>query len=53
MPTKDRKYYISKHNHEVDEENEAYKRQHGGGTTDMIDKFTDMDQESLLNTQNR
>lgn len=54
MPTKDRKYYIQKHNSEVEAENaEYYKREHGGNTSTMIDKYTDMEQQNLRNAINR
>ena len=54
MPTKDRKYYIQKHNAEVEAENAEYvKREHGGNSTDMIDKYTDIEQENLRNAKKR
>jgi hypothetical protein len=48
MPTKDRKYFIQKHNIEVEEENEEYERRRNGGSTstESIDRFTDMSQGS-------
>lgn len=54
MPTRDRKYYIHKHNCEVEEENERYKkRERGGKSTDVIDRYTDMEQENLKNASKR
>ena len=54
MPTRDRKYYIHKHNREVEEENERYKkRERGGKSTDVIDRYTDMEQENLKNASKR
>ena len=46
MPTKDRKYFIKKHNEEVEEENEEYERRRndGSSSTASIDRFTDMSQ---------
>ena len=46
MPTRDRKFYIKKHNEEVDKENAEYEAMSNGNTTrtEAIDKFTDIDQ---------
>lgn len=51
MPTKDRKYFIQKHNAEVEEENEEYERRRNGGSTtstESIDRFTDMSQGNKM-----
>lgn len=52
MPTKDRKYFIQKHNAEVEEENEEYERRRNGGSpttsTESIDRFTDMSQGNRM-----
>jgi len=54
MPTKDRKYFIQKHNAEVDAENAEYaRRERGGNSTDVIDKYTDIEQQNLRNAENR
>jgi len=54
MPTKDRKYFIQKHNAEVDAENVEYaRRERGGNSTDVIDKYTDIEQQNLRNAENR
>lgn len=54
MPTKDRKYFIQKHNAEVDAENAEYeRRERGSNTTDVIDKYTDIEQQNLRNAENR
>ena len=50
MPTKDRKYYIQKHNAETESENAEYnRRENGSHTSMMIDKYTDMEQQNLRN----
>lgn len=54
MPTKDRKYFIRRHNAEVDAENAEYeRREHGGSTTQAIDKYTDIEQANLKNASKR
>ena len=55
MPTRDRKFYILKHNEAADAERREYEeRQKGGSTrTEAIDAFTDIDQQNLKNATNR
>ena len=55
MPTRDRKYYILKHNEAADAERREYEeRQNGSSTrTEAIDAFTDIDQQNLKNAASR
>ena len=56
MPTRDRKFYIMKHNNFVDDERAQYEEmQNGGGQTktEAIDAYTFMDQQNLKNAENR
>ena len=55
MPTRDRKFYIIKHNEAADAERREYEeRQKGGSTrTEAIDAFTDIDQQNLKNATSR
>lgn len=51
MTVRDRKFYISKHNGIVDEENKKNKSNVVDG--EMINKFTDMSQLTDINNKNR
>ena len=55
MPTRDRKYYISRHNEVTDSENEEYESENKGGSTktEASDRFTDVTQSNLKNAKNR
>ena len=55
MPTRDRKYYISRHNEVTDSEHEEYESANNGGSTktEAIDRFTDVTQSNLKNAKNR
>ena len=55
MPTRDRKFYILKHNEAAEEERQAYEDAKKGGSTrtEAIDKFTDIDQQNLKNASKR
>ena len=48
MPTRDRKFYIRKHNEEIDKENAEYDAMmnEGKSRTEAIDKYTDIDQSA-------
>lgn len=46
MPTRDRKYYIMKHNNET---NKGSKNSEGSSTTEAIDKYTDIYQKNIQN----
>ena len=46
MPTRDRKYYIMKHNNETEKHDN---RKDGTSTTEAIDKFTDIHQKNIQN----
>lgn len=46
MPTRDRKYYIMKHNNET---NKGNKNSEGSSTTEAIDKYTDIYQKNIQN----
>ncbi|MBR6516662.1 MAG: hypothetical protein IKT40_07365 [Bacilli bacterium] len=51
MPIRDRKFYISKHNGIVDEENKSSNKSSVNG--EMLNKFTDMSQQMEINNKNR
>ena len=55
MPVRDRKFYILKHNEDIENERREYEeRQKGGSTkTEAIDAFTDIDQQNLKNAAKR
>ena len=55
MPTRDRKFYILKHNEAAEaERREIEERKKGGATsTEAIDAFTDIDQQNLKNASKR
>jgi hypothetical protein len=55
MPTRDRKFYILKHNEAMDAERQEYENMKNGGTTktEAIDAYTDIDQQNLKNAANR
>jgi hypothetical protein len=55
MPTRDRKFYILKHNEAAEEERREYEEKKNGGTakTEAIDAFTDIDQQNLKNSAKR
>jgi len=55
MPTRDRKFYILKHNEATDAERQEYENlQKGGSTkTEAIDAYTDIDQQNLKNATSR
>ncbi len=55
MPTRDRKFYILKHNEAVEEERREYENMQKGGSTrtEAIDAYTDIDQKNLKNAANR
>lgn len=52
MPIRDRKYYIAKHNGIVDEENKKNSKDNTV-SGEMINKFTDMSQQSEINAKKR
>lgn len=50
MPIKDRKYFIKKHNRDVEEENAEMKNSRNNtSSTFDIEKFTDMSQSEIEN----
>ena len=55
MPTRDRKFYILKHNEAAESERKEYEDMQKGGTakTEAIDAYTDIDQQNLKNATNR
>ena len=55
MPTRDRKFYILKHNEAAEAERKEYEDMQKGGTakTEAIDAYTDIDQQNLKNATNR
>ena len=55
MPTRDRKFYILKHNEAAEEERREKEKKKNGGTakTEAIDAFTDIDQQNLKNASKR
>lgn len=55
MPTRDRKFYILKHNEAADAERQEYENMQKGGSTktEAIDAYTDIDQQNLKNATNR
>ena len=55
MPTRDRKFYILKHNEAADAERQEYENMQKGNSTrtEAIDAFTDIDQQNLKNATNR
>lgn len=55
MPTRDRKFYILKHNEAAEEERREIEEKKNGGTakTEAIDAFTDIDQQNLKNASKR
>ena len=55
MPTRDRKYYILKHNEAADAERQEYENMQKGGSskTEAIDRYTDIDQQNLKNAAKR
>jgi hypothetical protein len=55
MPTRDRKYYILKHNEAMDAEKQEYENMKKGGAikTEAIDAYTDIDQQNIRNAAKR
>jgi len=55
MPTRDRKFYILKHNEAAEAERREIEEKKNGGTakTEAIDAFTDIDQQNLKNASKR
>ena len=55
MPTRDRKFYILRHNEAANAEREEYENAQKGGTTktEAIDAYTDIDQQNLKNATKR
>lgn len=53
MPVRDRKFYISKHNGIIEEQNKESKKNDGGVDGLFIDKFTDMSQQEIENAKKR
>jgi len=55
MPTRDRRFYILKHNQVTEEEEQEYENAKNGGSskTESIDAFTDIDQQNLKNASSR
>ena len=55
MPTRDRKFYILKHNEAADAERQEYENMQKGNSTrtEAIDAFTYIDQQNLKNATNR
>ena len=55
MPTRDRKFYIIRHNEAANAEREEYENMQKGGTTktEAIDAYTDIDQQNIKNATNR
>ena len=55
MPTRDRKFYILKHNEAAEAERIEFENRQKGGTssTEAIDAFTDIDQQNLKNAAKR
>lgn len=55
MPTRDRRFYILKHNEAIDKENKEYESMKNGNMakTEAIDKYTDIDQQNEINAKNR
>jgi hypothetical protein len=51
MPVRDRKFYIAKHNGIIEKENEKDKGKSIDG--EMINKFTDMSQQTEMNNKKR
>ena len=51
MPTRDRKFYIARHNEVVEKENAEYEAMNRGNSsrTEAIDKFTDIEQHAMMN----
>ena len=47
MPTRDRKYYIMKHNNDMEKHNNSDNS--NTHTTDAIEKFTDLHQKNMKN----
>lgn len=53
MPTRDRKFYIAKHNGVVDEQNKKKEGEKKSVDGLFIDKFTDMTQQNIENAKKR
>ena len=55
MPTKDRKFYIQKHNEYTERENARIEGKSGGSniTGDMINTYANIDQQNAENTMKR
>lgn len=55
MPTKDRKFYIQKHNEYTERENARYEGKSSGSniTGDMINTYANMDQQNSENATKR
>ena len=55
MPTRDRKYYILKHNEAAIAEQQEYENMQKGTSskTEAIDRYTDIDQANLKNATKR
>ena len=55
MPTRDRKFYILKHNEAAEAERREYENMQKGGSTktEAIDAYTDIDQQNLKNSAKR
>ena len=55
MPTRDRKFYILKHNEAVENENKEYEEMQNGKSTrtEAIDRYTDIDQQNVINSNKR
>jgi len=51
MPTRDRRFYILRHNQAIEDENREYEAAKNGGSTktEAIDRYTDIDQQNLKN----
>lgn len=55
MPTRDRKYYIQRHNEAADAERQEYENMQRGSSskTEAIDMYTDIDQMNIKNATKR
>jgi hypothetical protein len=52
MPVRDRKYYISRHNEITEGSNTKHKHHESTLNGEMINKYTDIEQQNLLNLSN-